>query len=50
MGQEMDDCLFRSIVDLDFQQTIGIKWRQQQSTEIVEQFCHYAASHNWAVN
>jgi DNA-binding transcriptional LysR family regulator len=35
------------IVDLDFQRTIGIKWRQQQSSKIVEQFCHYAASHNW---
>ncbi|TYQ27773.1 LysR family transcriptional regulator [Pseudanabaena sp. UWO311] len=38
------------IVDLDFQRTIGIKWRQQQSSEIVERFCHYAASHNWEVD
>lgn len=38
------------IVDLDFQRTIGIKWRQQQSSKIVEQFCHYAASHNWEVD
>ena len=38
------------IVDLDFQRTIGIKWRQQQSTKIVEEFCHYAASHNWEVS
>jgi DNA-binding transcriptional LysR family regulator len=38
------------IVDLDFQRTIGIKWRQQQSSEIVEHFCHYAASHNWEVD
>lgn len=37
------------IVDLDFQRTIGIKWRQQ-SSEIVEHFCHYAASHNWEVD
>ncbi len=35
------------IIDLDFHRTIGIKWRQQQSSKIVEQFCHYAASHNW---
>ncbi len=38
------------IIDLDFQRTIGIKWRQQQSSKIVEQFCHYAASHNWEVD
>lgn len=42
--------VYLPIVDLDFQRTIGIKWRQQQSSEIVEQFCHYATSHNWAVD
>jgi len=42
--------VYLPIVDLDFKRTIGIKWRQQQSSEIVEQFCHYAASHNWFVD
>jgi DNA-binding transcriptional LysR family regulator len=41
--------VYLPIVDLDFQRTIGIKWRHQQNTKIVEQFCHYAASHNWEV-
>ncbi len=38
------------IIDLDFHRTIGIKWRQQQSSKIVEQFCHFAASHNWGAD
>lgn len=39
--------VYLSISDLDFQRTIGIKWRQHQNSELVEQFCHFAASHNW---
>ncbi len=42
--------VYLPVVDLDFRRTIGIKWRQQQSAKIVEQFCHYAASHNWDVD
>jgi DNA-binding transcriptional LysR family regulator len=42
--------IYIPIVDLDFQRTIGIKWRQQQNSKVVEQFCHYAASHNWEID
>jgi DNA-binding transcriptional LysR family regulator len=42
--------VYLPVVDLDFQRTIGIKWRRQQNSKIVEQFCHYATSHSWEVD
>ena len=33
--------------DLDFQRTIGLKWRQKQHSDLVQLFCNFATSHNW---
>jgi hypothetical protein len=35
------------VSDIDFCRTVGIKWKQQQNSEIVKQFCTFAASYNW---
>lgn len=43
----LTDITYLPISDLGLQRTIGIQWRQQHSSELVEQFCHFAASHNW---
>ncbi|NEP19959.1 MAG: LysR family transcriptional regulator [Leptolyngbya sp. SIO4C1] len=39
--------MYLPISDLDFQRTIGIKWRQQHPSDLVEKFCHFATSHRW---
>lgn len=43
----LTEMTYLPISDLDFQRTIGIKWRQHQNSDLVEQFCHFASSHNW---
>ena len=39
--------VYLPIADLNFQRTIGLRWRQHQKSELVEQFCRFAASHSW---
>lgn len=46
----LSDIVFIPVLELNFQRTIGIKWRVPQSSPLVEQFCHHASSHNWDVN
>ncbi len=43
----LTEMTYLPISDLDFQRTIGIKWRQHQNSDLVKQFCHFASSHNW---
>lgn len=40
--------VYLPISDLDFQRTIGVKWRQSQRSDLVERFCRFATSHGWA--
>ncbi len=42
--------VYLPITDLDFQRTIGVKWRKSQKSELVERFCHFASSHRWEIN
>ncbi len=42
----LTDIVYLPVVDVDFQRRVGIKWRLQCS-EMVEQFCRFATSHNW---
>lgn len=42
----LTDIVYLPVVDIDFQRRVGIKWRLQCS-EVVEQFCRFATSHNW---
>ena len=44
----LTDIAYLSVSKLNFQRTIGIKWRVHQRTELVEQFCHFAVSHDWS--
>lgn len=44
----LTDIVYLTVVDLDFQRRIGVKWRLQCS-DIVEQFCRFATSHNWEI-
>lgn len=46
----LSDITFIPVPELNFQRTIGIKWRPQQSSQLVEEFCHHAASHDWDVS
>ena len=39
--------VYLPISDLDFQRTVGLKWRVSQQSELVEKFRHFAASHSW---
>ena len=41
------DLKYLLISDLSVQRTIGIQWRSPQPSELVQQFCHFATSHNW---
>lgn len=43
----LTEIVYLPISDLDFQRTIGMKWRQQHPSDLVEKFCHFAASHSW---
>ncbi|ASC70553.1 LysR family transcriptional regulator [Halomicronema hongdechloris C2206] len=45
--QGLSRIAYLPIADVDFQRTVGMKWRQQQTSKLVEQFCHFAASHSW---
>ncbi len=45
--QGLAGIVYLPVMDLELQRTIGVKWRQHQTSEIVEQFCHFAASHDW---
>ena len=45
--QGLTDMVYVPIAELDFQRQIGVKWRQQNCSELVEQFCHFAGSHRW---
>lgn len=42
----LTDIVYLPVVDVDFQRRVGVKWRLQCS-EMVEQFCRFATSHNW---
>lgn len=46
--QGLTNIAYLPISDIDFQRTVGVKWRQQHSSELVEQFCRFAVSHSWA--
>ena len=37
------------IVDLDLERTIGLRWRSQQDSVVVNEFCVFATSHNWSI-
>ncbi len=39
--------VYLPVVDLDFQRTIGLRWRQAQPSDLVQKFCRFASSHNW---
>ncbi|MEM7772671.1 MAG: LysR family transcriptional regulator [Cyanobacteria bacterium P01_E01_bin.6] len=39
--------VYLPVSDLDFQRTVGVKWRSPQPSELVTQFCRFASSHNW---
>ncbi|NJN91106.1 MAG: LysR family transcriptional regulator [Leptolyngbyaceae cyanobacterium SL_5_14] len=43
----LTEITYLPIADLDFQRTIGLKWRQHQNSDLVEQFCRFASSHDW---
>ncbi|ERN41612.1 transcriptional regulator [Rubidibacter lacunae KORDI 51-2] len=45
--RRLTEITYLPIVDLDFQRTIGIKWRKHQNSDLIEQFCRFASSHNW---
>lgn len=42
------EIVYLPISDLDLQRTIGIQWRQKSPSDIVEKFCHFTTSYNWA--
>lgn len=46
--QGLTNIVYLPISDIDFQRTVGVKWRRQHSSELVEQFCRFAVSHSWA--
>ncbi|NER79342.1 MAG: LysR family transcriptional regulator [Leptolyngbya sp. SIO1D8] len=45
--RNLSGVVYLPISDLDFQRTIGLKWRQPQPSKLVEQFCRFASSHSW---
>lgn len=47
---EIPGIKYLPVSDLDFERTIGLKWRQHQRSDLVEQFCDFAASYNWESN
>ncbi|MFG6095777.1 LysR family transcriptional regulator [Leptothoe sp. ISB3NOV94-8A] len=45
--QGIPGMVYLPVSDLDFERTIGLKWRPHQQSELVQQFCHFAASYDW---
>ena len=45
--QGLEDIVYLPIVDLDLQRTLGVRWRSQHHSDLIAEFCHFAASHRW---
>ncbi len=45
--KDIPGVVYLPIVEVSFQRTIGMQWRQHQHSELVEQFCHFAKSYDW---
>ncbi len=47
--QELSNISYVLIADLNFNRTVGLKWRSQQESEAVDWFRIFATSHDWQV-
>ena len=47
--QDLANIVYVPIVDTDLNRTIGLKWRSQQDSDVVDWFRVFATSHDWQV-
>lgn len=47
--QGLSNINYVTVTGLDFDRTVGLKWRPQQESQVVERFRIFATSHDWEV-